>query len=74
MYAHACTDSCANVNPYWLSGVLPTLHWVKAGSPGSYSFPYDDESSTFLCSTSLTGSNRMSYEIEFCPQGANILV
>lgn len=60
------TQQCGNSNPNWLSQVLPQLDWLKRGCPSCYTYPYDDMSSTFVCSSG-SGFNEVDYKITLCP-------
>lgn len=66
------TSKCVAQNPIWLDDVLPRLHWLKAGCPTVYTYPYDDMSSTFVCSEMEGVNNVADYYITFCPQGAQV--
>ncbi|KAH8917677.1 hypothetical protein BT69DRAFT_1323406 [Atractiella rhizophila] len=69
----AITGDCYNSSPVWTSDVLPTIQWIKAGSPNGYTFPYDDISSTATCvATNSAGYNTLGYTIELCPQGTDL--
>ena len=54
------------LNPTWLQYVYPTISWLKMACPTCYSFPYDDQSSTFNCEQGLgsQGSNSLDYSFE----------
>lgn len=66
----ADTVACKNTsNPIWTSKVQTTIQWMKATCPNYYTYPYDDESSTFRCSDVATGSNAVGYTVTFCPGG-----
>ncbi|HYK05923.1 MAG TPA: thaumatin family protein [Thermoanaerobaculia bacterium] len=63
---------CANTNPTWTQYALPWAAFLKNACPTSYTFPYDDETSTFTCSSSPSqppATNTMSYTITYCPGG-----
>jgi len=57
---------CQNSNPYWKSIAEPFARFVKAACPMAYSFPYDDFTSTFQCTTN-GNPNQAGYTITFCP-------
>lgn len=61
--------SCQGTNPEWTSHSEPWAKVLKDACPTAYSFPYDDPTSSFTCSTDSTGAskNTMSYKITFCP-------
>lgn len=61
------TQQCNSTNPNWNNHVQPTLEWLKRGCPTAYTYPFDDVSSTFQCSTG--GNNQANYTITFCPGG-----
>lgn len=51
---------------------LESIQWLKEGCPSSYTYPYDDHSSTFNCDYSdaaQTTAVSMDFEILFCPGG-----
>jgi hypothetical protein len=54
------------VNPNWMSYVLPTILWLKQACPTCYSYPFDDQSSTFTCEKGVnsTGHNTLDYSID----------
>jgi Thaumatin family len=56
--------SCINSNPDWVAAVQPWVAAFKAACPTAYSFPYDDPTSSFQCSSGT--SNTMGYTITFC--------
>ncbi|ELR15678.1 thaumatin domain containing protein [Acanthamoeba castellanii str. Neff] len=58
---------CHAINPTWVKNVQPKLLWMKKACPTSYTYPYDDMSSTFTCSEMVGGLNRVDYEVVFCP-------
>jgi hypothetical protein len=76
------TQNCTNVNPEWVGAMLPRLLWLKAACPSCYTYPFDDMSSTFVCSDmqqpeetfAIEGAeavpsasvNVMDYEVTFC--------
>lgn len=53
------------VNPNWMSYVLPTIQWLKQACPTCYTYPFDDQSSTFTCEkgATSTGHNTLDYSI-----------
>lgn len=64
--------SCKNDNPSWNSLAQPWALFNKAACPTSYSFAFDDATSTFTCETanpSCQNPNTMDYTITFCPDG-----
>lgn len=65
--------SPSNPNPNWYNHVLDKLTWLKKGSPTSYSYPYDDPTSTFKCnttdSTTPNNTNTLNYTITYCSGG-----
>jgi len=66
------TTQCHNVNPNWQNLVLPTIQFLKAACPTSYTFPFDDMSSTFTCQDNAGGAyNSVSYDIVWCPSGSS---
>ncbi|KAH8918863.1 hypothetical protein BT69DRAFT_538566 [Atractiella rhizophila] len=69
----ASTGDCVNSSPAWTETILPTIQWLKTGSPSGYTFPYDDFSSTFTCQNIENGFNTEGYTIELCPNGIDYL-
>lgn len=67
------TAQCVNSNPVWVSDVLPTLLWIKKAAPSVYTYPYDDMSSTAICTIMKDNGgkqiNSADYTITFCPGG-----
>jgi hypothetical protein len=61
------TQACSNQNATWTKDVLPTLYWMKKGCPTAYTYPFDDMSSTFICSSMQNNVNTMNYTITYCP-------
>lgn len=64
------TAPCVNTgNTIWSSSVQSKLLWLKAACPTSYTYPYDDKSSTFTCQTlaSKNAPNITDYTVTFCP-------
>ncbi|CAM9474740.1 unnamed protein product [Discosporangium mesarthrocarpum] len=66
------SGECHANNPLWDRYSLPWLKFLKVACPTTYSFPFDDHSSTFVCANNdryntHEGDNSMSYEIVFCP-------
>lgn len=57
--------SVTTVNPNWMSYVLPTILWLKQACPTCYTYPFDDQSSTFTCEEGVnsTGHNTLDYSI-----------
>jgi hypothetical protein len=68
----ANSGTCKNSNPFWTANVLPNLMFMKQGCPKCYTFPYDDITSTFVCSNGNQGTgtlNSINYDVVFCPNG-----
>jgi hypothetical protein len=66
----AATVACKTTsNSIWTSQVQTTIEWMKKTCPNYYTYPYDDESSTFRCSNVASGSNAVGYTVTFCPGG-----
>eukprot|EP01114_Cavostelium_apophysatum_P000282 TRINITY_DN1026_c0_g1_i6.p1 TRINITY_DN1026_c0_g1~~TRINITY_DN1026_c0_g1_i6.p1 ORF type:complete len:451 (+),score=22.14 TRINITY_DN1026_c0_g1_i6:25-1353(+) len=66
------TEQCKNKSPVWVEVVQPKLTWLKRVCPNCYTYPFDDMSSTFVCTTSSNGregANHMNYTITLCPGG-----
>ena len=53
-------------NPTWVQYVYPTISWLKMACPTCYTFPYDDQSSTFNCEQGLNsqGTNQLDYTLQ----------
>ncbi len=62
------TKQCVASNPIWEKEIFPKLKWMKAGCPTAYTYPYDDMSSTFVCSDIKNNINTVDYKITFCPK------
>jgi hypothetical protein len=55
--------TCGNTNSQWIKEIMPVITYLKEACPSCYSFPYDDPTSTFTCSsTDANGFNNFSYE------------
>jgi hypothetical protein len=65
------SKTCVSANPNWQNDLLTHISWLKDGSPTSYSYPYDDASSTFTCPASGTSTDigSVDYTVTFCPGG-----
>lgn len=64
--------ACHAGNAQWAATAMPWAAFLKAACPTAYSFPFDDATSTFTCSTpapSAASPNSMGYAITFCPGG-----
>lgn len=65
------TERCVEQNPNWLEYVKPGLTFMKEACPSAYTYPYDDMSSTFVCSSNIDGGvNNVDYTITYCPQNS----
>jgi hypothetical protein len=62
------TQQCVKKNPTWNERIKPTLHWLKKACPTTYTYPYDDMSSTFTCYNEEDGMNIVNYQVTFCPE------
>ncbi|MEM9553623.1 MAG: thaumatin family protein [Acidobacteriota bacterium] len=63
---------CFAFNPSWTRLAEPWSQFLKDGCPSAYTFPFDDATSTFTCTTpepSASNPNTMDYTITFCPGG-----
>ena len=58
-------SQCYGNNRTWAANVQPLLAVLKQGCPTAYTYPFDDPTSTFNCSTA--GANMMNYEVTFLP-------
>lgn len=65
----ALTCPSGQTNPLWTTNIQPRVQWMKKACPSSYVYPFDDGSSSFLCSNSGGSSqaNTTSYVVTFCP-------
>ncbi len=65
------TQSCGTqIDPQWTQYVQPMIQWMKAACPSSYTFPFDDKSSSFGCTNNLpNAANSVGYTITFCEGG-----
>jgi hypothetical protein len=64
--------TCHSDNPAWEAVAEPWAAFLKNACPTAYSFPFDDATSTFTCTTpnpSAANPNSTSYAITFCPGG-----
>jgi hypothetical protein len=63
--------TCPNgqTNPLWTSQIQPGIQWMKKACPSIYVYPFDDGSSSFLCSNAggSQQANTTSYVVTFCP-------
>jgi Thaumatin family len=62
-----CTRSATDSQ--WTNYILNLVKWQKQACATSYSYPYDDPSSSFKCTAGPT----TSYTITFCPGGVTAL-
>ena len=63
---------CHANNSEWDSVAEPWAAFLKNACPTAYSFPFDDATSTFTCTTpnpSASNPNTTGYAITFCPGG-----
>ena len=65
--ACVCVCVCACVCVSVPADVEPRLFWLKKACPACYTFPFDDMSSTFVCSNIDARVNTLNYEITICP-------
>lgn len=80
-YTTAQDKQSITQNPDWggptvmgSSTIVPspyeTIVWYKNACPTSYSYPFDDHSTSFYCKKSNSGVNvKMDYQVVFCPGG-----
>lgn len=62
------STNVVTVNPNWNNYVLPTISWLKVACPTCYTYPFDDQSSTFQCTAGdkqASGTNTLNYNITF---------
>ncbi|CAM9245597.1 unnamed protein product [Pylaiella littoralis] len=69
--APAISD-CQATNPEWIEYAFPWAGLLKKACPTAYTFPYDDQTSTFTCYDGEGPGtenyvNTQSYTITFCP-------
>jgi hypothetical protein len=57
-------SSCVSPNQDWINRVYPRVSWLKTAAPTSYTYQYDDPSSSFTCQIS---GQKTSYQITYCP-------
>ncbi|TMW57673.1 hypothetical protein Poli38472_014860 [Pythium oligandrum] len=57
------TEKCKVKNPKWLEKIAPNLDFLKKACPTTYTYPYDDMTSTFVC------PGEKKFRITFCPSG-----
>ena len=74
LYPNGQNDYCKAYSKYWINNVLlPDLVWMKKGCTSTYTFAFDDPTSTFTCSSASGGKgdtvNKQNYTITFCPGG-----
>jgi len=67
MFVPPETALCVNSNPNWMSDVFPGLVFFKSACPSVYTYPFDDMSSTFVCSDMQGSNNIVNYKIVWCP-------
>jgi hypothetical protein len=64
----AVGDMCLNNNPTWGQNVQNWLAFMKRACPTSYTYPFDDATSTFTClSNKMHGG--VGYQVTYCPGG-----
>lgn len=65
----ALTCPSGQTNPLWTANIQPGIQWMKRACPNVYVYPFDDGSSSFICSNSggTAQSNTTSYVVTFCP-------
>lgn len=61
MVAPAISE-CRGINPEWVSLAQPWAQYMKLACPTAYTFPYDDQTSTFVCKDMQGGFNTQSCE------------
>lgn len=67
----AATAQCSSpaIDSQWTTYILNLVKWQKTACATSYSYPYDDPSSSFKCTAGPT----TSYTVTFCPNGVTAL-
>ncbi|CBJ33634.1 thaumatin-domain containing protein [Ectocarpus siliculosus] len=62
-------SDCNGINPEWVELSMPWHAHQKRACPTAYTFPYDDQTSTFTCfdGDGPGNPNTQSYTITFCP-------
>ena len=58
-------SQCYGNNTTWAAQAQPLLAFLKEGCPTAYTYPFDDPTSTFNCSTA--SANMMGYQVTFLP-------
>ncbi|MGB6976847.1 MAG: thaumatin family protein [Gammaproteobacteria bacterium] len=68
------TTQCAGSSQVWKDYALPNIRWLKKACPTSYAYPFDDTSSTYVCSSDQDPNklpqerkNIANYTVTFCP-------
>jgi len=61
------TTNCTSTNPLWTEIALPHITWLKTACPSCYTYPFDDMSSTFVCSNIENSYNTLDYTVTLCP-------
>ena len=55
-------SECQGINPEWVEVAQPWAKYMKKACPTAYTFPYDDQTSTFICQDLKDGVNTQSCE------------
>jgi len=71
----ASTEGCMGSSQKWMTKALPYLKILKESCPTSYTYAFDDETSTFTCQTAQSRAdpsvaNDAGYVMTLCPSGA----
>lgn len=77
--ANPTSTSCAKTgkppqtDPAWNGNVQNGVAWLKKACPSSYVYPFDDKTSSFVCTNnSSSGRNSVGYTITFCEGNAGL--
>jgi len=62
----AAGAQCYDNNTTWAARAQPLLAYLKVACPTAYTYPFDDPTSTFQCSTG-GATNLMGYQVTFSP-------
>lgn len=63
-------EQCPSTSAGWTTNILPELEWMKKACPSAYSYPFDDKTVSFTCSSPASWNpaiNGTGYTVTFCP-------
>jgi hypothetical protein len=58
-------NQCKANNPDWQTVVVPRITFLKKACPSAYSFPFDDPTSTFVCTSNGNPDTTPGYTVTF---------